>query len=70
MLETLLIDPDGDLFGAFLALGLPVDEIFGPVAGELGELHQLLHHVHNPVLTGGLHPARIVKFKEGLRSIW
>ncbi|MPL80480.1 hypothetical protein SDC9_26380 [bioreactor metagenome] len=54
--------------GAFLALGIAVHEVIGPVPGQEGEFHQLLHHVDDPVIKRrGAHPPGLVEFLKRLR---
>ena len=50
LLHAPLTDALGDLPGAFLALAVAVGQIIGAIAQEQRELHQLLHHVHDPVV--------------------
>ena len=65
--QAALVDAGRDLFRAFLALAVAVGEIIRAVAQKQRELHQLFHHVHDPVIQRrGLHPPVLVELQKRL----
>src|SRR3990167_9088881 len=66
-LQTTLIHQLHQLLSAFFAFAIPVHEVGRGVAGEQGELHQLLHHIDHTVKVGGwFHAVVIAELQEGL----